>query len=88
MQCLTLVHTIACIVGCAIARAITFLNRAWLVSHWLSNRWLSGNPGWLLSLDIVVVLAAIHSVSVIRHRLRGCALFVVIVQRFRSITGA
>ena len=86
MQCLTLIHTIACVVGSPITQAIVFLDRVWLVSHWLSNRGLFSNPGWLLSPDIVVVLAAVHSVSVIRHRLRGCVLFTVLVQRFRSIT--
>ena len=73
-------------VSSAIAQAIVFLNRVWLVSHWLSNRWLFGDPGWLLSLDIVVVLAASHGVSVIRHSLRGRVLFTVVVQRFRCIT--
>ena len=86
MQCLTLVHTIACVVGSAIAQAVVFVNRGWLVSHRLSNGWLFGHPGWLLSFDIVVMLAAIHSVSVVRHRLRICILFTVILQRFRCVT--
>ena len=79
MQCLTLVHTVACVVGSAIAQAVVFLNRVWLVSHRLSN-------GWLLSLDIVVMLAAIHSVNVIRHSLRGCVLSTVNVRSFRRVT--
>ena len=59
----------ACTICSAPAQAVVFLDRERLVSHSLGDLWLLVNHGWLVKIDIVVLLAAIDGGRVIRHGL-------------------
>lgn len=77
----------ACMVCITVGQAVAFLDWEGFVDHRLGGHRLLGNHGWFVTVVVVVVvLAAIDGGSVVSHGFWACALFNVLLQRYRCIT--